>query len=348
MIFTWQEAAWKNLMARRQRLGHALLLFGKPGIGKLKFAQVFSQAMLCESPQAGGFPCGTCSACRWFGQGSHPDLRVLEPDASVEREVGESDARKSSSSSSRKPSRQISVDQVRALADFVGVSAHRNGLKVILVHPAEALNPSAANALLKTLEEPPPDTVFLLVSHRPRQLLPTVLSRCVQLPMPVPDPESAKIWLQAQGISDAETCLAEAGYSPLLALTVSDREYRARREAFLELLAAPDRLHPLGSASQLESAELPMLVDWLQRWCYDLQTAGLSRGVRYHPHWKEKLFGLAGGLDMIPLARFQARLTQAQRHARHTLNPKLFIEELLINYQLLFLRGSSGHPGRVG
>jgi DNA polymerase-3 subunit delta' len=166
--------------------------------------------------------------------------------------------------------------------------------------------------------------------------------------MPVPDAASAKIWLQEQGINDPERCLAEAGYSPLLALAVSDREYRARREAFLELLAAPDRLQPLGSANQFESLELPRLVDWLQRWCYDLLAARMSGGVRYHPHFKEKLSQLAGGLDAIALSRFQTWLTEAQRHATHTLNPKLFIEELLISYQLLFPKRSSGRAAPPG
>src|SRR5207247_4155502 len=113
------------------------------------------------------------------------------------------------------PILEIKIYQVRELADFLNIRSHRGGLRVALVHPAEEMNINAANALLKALEEPPAGAVFLLVSHRPARLLPTIRSRCVALPVAVPPREAALRWLSGQGMPDAERWLAYAGGAPL-------------------------------------------------------------------------------------------------------------------------------------
>lgn len=333
-ILPWQEQIWKRIGSQRSRLPHALLLAGRAGIGKLRFARFLAQSLLCESPASSGGACGACSACRWFAQGNHPDFRQVEPDAAAE--AGEEEGR------SKRPRRQITIDQVRALADFVSLSSHRNGYKVIVLYPAEALNSSAANALLKTLEEPPGRTLFILVSHKPRQLLPTVLSRCLPVPMPFPDRALAEKWLAQQGVSSPKLCLARAGYAPLLALEISDEESQSRHRAFLEVVSLPGRLNPLGFAEALEKLDLPKVVDWLQKWCYDLMSFKLCARVRYHPDLKEKLGELAAQVDAVGLLRYQARLAVAQRDSRHTLNPRLFLEDLCLSYRDLIQKG--GNP----
>jgi DNA polymerase III subunit delta' len=156
----WHDSEFRRLVANRAGLPHALLVQGRQGIGKLAFARALAQALLCENPKAEGVSCGLCPACHWFAAGTHPDFRQIEPQGMTEHPEGEEGAEK-------KASLQISVDEVRQLADFINISSHRNGLKVILLHPAEAMNPNAANALLKNLEEPPARTCFLLVTHRP-------------------------------------------------------------------------------------------------------------------------------------------------------------------------------------
>ncbi|MBI3939049.1 MAG: DNA polymerase III subunit delta', partial [Betaproteobacteria bacterium] len=149
-------------MEARTRLPHALLLIGPEGTGKLDFATFLAQSLLCEAPAPGAEACGKCPACGWFAAGNHPDFRLVQPEALEQKAEGEG-------APDEKPSsRQIAVEQVRGLSHFIVLSPHRRGLKVILMHPAEALNVNAANALLKNLEEPPAGTLFLLVTHRPR------------------------------------------------------------------------------------------------------------------------------------------------------------------------------------
>lgn len=166
----------------RRRMPHALLLKGPRGVGKLEFALHVAQSLLCEQTGDDGMACGQCASCRWYAQDSHPDFRLIQPQALSESE--ESDDKETSK---KKPSQQISVEQIRTLTDFANLSAHQGGFRVVVIHPAESMNSNAANALLKTLEEPAGNMMILLVSHKPQQLLPTILSRCMALPMPLPD-----------------------------------------------------------------------------------------------------------------------------------------------------------------
>src|SRR6185436_8899752 len=127
----------------------------------------------------------------------------------------------------------IKIDQVRAVADFVSLTTHRAGFRVLVVRPAEAMQPAAANALLKTLEEPPPSTIIALVSDRPSRLLATIRSRCRQLALPMPARDAALAWLKAQGIANAETALAIAGGAPLLAVDLAQPDEEALRRKLL-------------------------------------------------------------------------------------------------------------------
>src|SRR5512134_3074361 len=199
MVYPWHSAVFNALLARAGRLPHALLLRGREGIGKLAFAEALARALLCENRQPMDPACGKCAACAWMEQGSHPDFRRLDPESlaePVEAEEG----------SDRKKGLQIEVDQVRSLTDFIQLSSHRRGAKVVLIHPAEALNVNAANALLKNL-----------VAHRWHQLLPTIRSRCEQVVLASPSRELARDWLERQKLRDADLALAHAGGAPLLA-----------------------------------------------------------------------------------------------------------------------------------
>lgn len=240
-LYPWQTEAWRHWLKLRERLPHALLLKGPQGTGKLDFAMNLARSLLCERPQNGdGLACGECASCHWFEQETHPDFRLIQPDA-----LSESDEDEEKANAKKKPSKQISVDQIRALADFAGLSAHQGGHKVVLIHPAEAMNTNAANALLKTLEEPAGRMMIILVSHKPQQLLPTILSRCLALPMPLPPVEESAEWLKEQGVDDPAPLLAQAGFAPLKALADADGA-REEYEAFMKAIAAPARLDALG------------------------------------------------------------------------------------------------------
>ncbi|UGA36395.1 DNA polymerase III subunit delta' [Chromobacterium haemolyticum] len=167
---------------------------GAAGIGKLEFAEHLAQSLLCERPQAGHRPCGECEACRWYLHGTHPDFRRLSP-------LGDEDEEGKEGAEGKKVSRKlpvIKIEAVREVIDFAHLSAHRAGRRIVLVEPAESLNPAAANALLKILEEPPAEVLFLLVAHAPQRLLPTIRSRCRQFPLTRPDQAQASAGLAAR------------------------------------------------------------------------------------------------------------------------------------------------------
>jgi len=237
-MFNWQESAWAAWTKVRGRLPHAILIESGEGWGELEFAQAIARSLLCESPKTDTRACGVCKACGWFALGNHPDFRLIVPDSlAPESEEG--------AESGKKRSDQVRIEQVRELADFLSVGTHRGGLRVILIYPAEAMNANTQNALLKSLEEPPPATVFLLVATQPNRLLPTVRSRCLRFTLPLPQAERVFPWLKEQGIEDPEAALAAVGGAPLAALKAAASE--ADRLAFIEGIRRP-RFDPIALA----------------------------------------------------------------------------------------------------
>lgn len=316
-IYPWQ----KNLFAKLagSAMPHALLLCGRSGIGKYDFAMSLAGLLLCEKP--GKTACGKCPSCLWFSQGTHPDFRLIEPEA-----LSDDEGKK-----------QITVDEIRALADFVNLSSHRSGYRVIVIHPAEAMNAHAANSLLKTLEEPPPKTIFLLVTHKVQKLLPTILSRCQSVPMPFPTHEESGAWLKAQGVENPEALLAEAGFAPLTAFAASNEKDEIRSRFLLEM-ENPAQLNPIELAEAMQKSELSKIVLLLQKWCHDLGCSQFAQTVRYYPERAARIGEIAHRIDPVELMKFNRQLLQVQKTSSHPLNPKLFIESLFWSY-LDLLRG---------
>lgn len=338
-LYPWQLACWQQLQDMRARLPHALLLHGPAGIGKARFAEYFARSLLCETPAANGHPCGNCVSCGWFEQYSHPDYRRVRPealddDASGDAEDG--DEPKKTAKAAKAPSRDIRIDQVRALSDFMNISTHRQGMRVIVVYPAEALNGAAANALLKTLEEPPPGTVIIMVSNSLDRLLPTILSRCRKFGMPLPSQAQALAWLVAQGVPDGDMWLAEQGGAPLAALEQSQAASREAINEFLAHLARPGVEAALKTAERMAKSPTPELVGWLQRWLHDLASQQLTGRVRYYPRYHKELTALAARVATADLLRALKSANERRAIAEHPLSPKLFIEDMLLDYAALF------------
>ncbi len=336
-LYPWQRDDWQRLQRMRARLPHALLFHGAEGTGKVAFAERFAASLLCERPLDDGHACGACESCGWFAQYGHPDYRRVRPDALETEATDDADAEEGGAKKgSKTPSKDIRIEQVRSLAAFMNVSTHRSGLRVVLLYPAEALNAASANALLKTLEEPPPETVFLLVTDRIDRLLPTILSRCRKFPLSSPDPAAALQWLQAQGIAQPGRWLAEHGGAPLAALQAAQEGDGGERDALLALLAKPEAGAALVVAERLQKASLAQLVAWLQRWLYDLLSLKLGGRVRYFPHQQQALAALA---SRISAERLQQALRDAGARravAEHPLSARLFIEQMLVDYTKLF------------
>jgi len=326
-IFPWLQPTWRELQRRRTALPHALLIQGRSGLGKTALARTFAQALLCESIAADGLPCGVCQACRWFEQGNHPDFRQVEPEALSESTAAEGEP---AAKASAAPSRQIRIDQIRELQDFLTIGTHRGGFRVILVRPAEAMNAATANALLKSLEEPPAGTVFLLVSSAPDRLLPTVRSRCQRVPVAAVSTPAAVEWLRGQGVKEPEAALKYAGDAPLEAVE-EGAEFGAARDAVIAAFARRDAT-ALDLADACQGLPPPTVVGWLHKWVCDLAFAKRTGGVRYHVRQAPTVRTIAGSLGLLPLLRFERSLYAARAVAQHPLNARLFLEDLFLRY----------------
>jgi DNA polymerase-3 subunit delta' len=310
-------------------LPHALLIQGRAGLGKTALATAFAQRLLCEGSD-GDLACGQCQACLWFRQGNHPDFRLIQPEALDDSPAVDAESRRREGEAA---SRQIRIDQVREVQALLAIGTHRRGLRVVLIRPAEAMNVAASNALLKSLEEPPPSTVFLLVSSAADRLLPTVRSRCQRVLIPPASAAEAVPWLTAQGVSDPEAALAYAANAPLAVL--EDAEDRSARDALLQALAGGQR-DPLTLVDVCQSAGPVRVIAWLQKWVADLILARVARTARYHLRQLPALRALADAAALEPLLRFERSLGACAAVAQHPLNARLFLEATFIRYTHLW------------
>lgn len=315
MLYSWQKEIWEGLRSGRERMSHAILIHGPRGIGKLALAEHLAQSLLCEAAEEAAKPCGRCEACRWFQAGSHPDFRRIEPEA-LARQLEDTEDAAERPARGSKPSTEIKIEQIRALDGFLNLRSHRDGRRVALVHPAEDLNVNAANALLKGLEEPPGQALFILVSHRPARLLATVRSRCVPVPVPVPDAEASQAWLASQRVSDAAGWLAFASGAPLRALDYAG-EAGAGMSSIRSALAAGG-VDPLAVNDR---EQLEALAEALQK--HALDRAFMSYGGR-------GMFGPAKpSRNPAAWLRFARLMGRYRLLVRHPLNPRLFAGEML-------------------
>ena len=343
-------ASWKRLQDWRP-LPHALLISGVRGLGKQDFARAFAASQLCEKPEANGEACGKCPACHWFEQDNHPDFRMLTKEVLMKEMSKEKSVKagmtvppdKDEEKSNRK-GQEIIIDRVRELDEFLAVGSHRQKSRIILIHPAESLNEAAANAILKVLEEPPANTLFLLVSNEPMRLLPTLRSRCQNLAVPLPDAQQAAAYLEASGLSEAATWLALAGGAPGLALQLAAKtaDWVA---PLTDALQRGDRLEVIATAANLEKAlkavkgenPLPQLVDWAQKWLVDLNLAVQHLPIRFYLAQRAKIEALAKKSQPVKLTRFYRQLLQLRRESEHPLNLRLFLEQFFFHYRALFV-----------
>ncbi|MFB0936383.1 MAG: DNA polymerase III subunit delta' [Propionivibrio sp.] len=345
-ILELHDRVWAQLGERRAILPHALLLTGHKGIGKFALARSFAESLLCENPGPSRAACGSCLACGWLAQGNHPDFRLIQPDAMAE---DESDSEESTGK--KKPSQQITIDQIRDLDDFLHVGTHRQGVRVVLVHPAEAMNRSTANSLLKSLEEPVPGTLFILISNEPERLLPTIRSRCQRLPVPVPERKRSEAWLAQAGIKDAGHWLALAGGAPLLAVELGSGDERNLLDALVDELGKGRRLDPLAAAAAVDRvvkadkrpAPLKRVVEWAQKWLVDLVLLSEGQQLRYFLEQKSVLRDLAGTSNPARLLAFSRKAIQYRMQCEQPLNSRLFLEDFFLNYVALFQPARDGN-----
>ena len=337
-LYPWQQQAWAKVQQLQGRWPHAILLHGPKGIGKTRFAEWLVQSLLCESPEVDGQACTACVSCGWVSQYSHPDYRRLRP-AVLETDDAQPDSEeietKTSTKTTKAPSKEIVIDQVRNLSSFMTMSTHRQGRRVVVIYPADAMNIAAANALLKSLEEPGPNTVFILVTCSIDSLLPTLISRCHQFALTMPEVDQALQWLSQQmqqNKNGADQFLAEHGGAPLAALAASESDTLDQQQDFLRYLQRPNVDGALKLADKLQKSSIPLLLSWMQRWLYDVFSYKLSGKIRYYPRYQKEIIAIAAQLELPALFTLLDTNTQRRAVAEHPLAAKLVIEEMLLDY----------------
>jgi DNA polymerase-3 subunit delta' len=326
--YPWQNELWSKLHKNKQQSHHAFLLYGPAGIGKLDFTRFLSKSILCAEQNATG-ACGLCASCNWFNEDSHPDFKLISPEQEDEVEGDTSNSKKT------KKKTQISIAQIRDLADFIGLSSHRSGgQRIILIYPAEALNNASANALLKMLEEPAEGVVFLLVTQQLQSLLPTIVSRCQKINMPAPNAAQSLAWLAEQGLSNAEQQLQYFAGSPLKAM--ADGMQYAQAKEFLQMLSNGEKLSAHAAAPVLLTHSAETSIVALQKWLFDLVLMKQTKQVRYHTAYAKALEALAVKVNLAKLLQLQKNLNELRKLALHPLNHELQMEAVLVDYTRIF------------
>ncbi len=333
--YPWQQSEWQRLMDQRAagKLPHALMFIGQKGIGKRNLAQALGQYLLCLSPRS-GLPCGSCKACELNRAETHPDIFVLEAE-----ERGKA----------------IKVDQVRALAEFVTKTSQQGGYKFAIIDPAEAMNTNAANALLKSLEEPSGDTVMVLLSHVPSSVMPTIRSRCQILPFSTPLRQQSLPWLErlAGGTADAAALLDFANGAPLEALSMLDSDALEQRETLLKDFEGVSigQMSALEVASRWMAFEPIAVIEWLLRWLHGLARFSGSRQRAFKREIPSTLEGIVDNIQPQHLHRYIDKVVSTKRQLLSGANPnkQLLLEELLMDWSALVrLSGMSGQLRRNG
>lgn len=348
LALPWLAAPLRDALATQRT--HALLLHGPQGVGQFEMAQSLAQAWLCDSmaptdshlprPSGPSGPCGACASCRLVAARTHPDLMVLLPQAlrgelgwSVDGEGEEGGSANVDGAGKRKLSKDIRVAEVRRILAFAHTTAARERGKVVVIFPAEAMNPIAANALLKILEEPPGRLRFVLAGSSADTLLPTLRSRCQSLWLGTPNSAQALAWLSAQGVLQPEVLLAASGGQPQEALS----RFRDGVDAST-LLQLPQQL-ARGELGGLPTWPLAHVVDMMFKACHDVMRVAAGAAPRYFP--LSSMPGRAGPFDLRALATWQRELGRIARHAEHPWQVALTVESLVLQAQQALRTGAS-------
>ena len=314
-LYPWQLQQWEKLeLARNEkRLPHALLLTGPDGMGKRAFALTFAKSLLCHA--AIEFKaCGKCNACQLFNANTHPDLYWIAPE-----EEGKA----------------IKVDQIREMTEKNSLTAHLSSYKIHLITEADRMNIAASNSLLKTLEEPSPNSLIILISSSPELLSATIKSRCQTVKFPPPDQEAALKWLEKQTIkSDPKLLLSMAHGGPLRALAFDQADTLSLRDevfkGFGQLVFG--KTDPVKVASQWQGHDLHIVLNWMTIWVIDMIRLKYNHAepIIDNTDKTKALLKIASAFSLQQLFELYQKQLQASRLLNKQLNKLLLLESLLI------------------
>jgi DNA polymerase III subunit delta' len=320
----WQQQVWLEVtsLVLQQRLPHALLISGPAGIGKRRFARALIAFALCG--ERSGYACGQCRSCQQLAVGAHPDalllgtdgLLGLAPTPSGHHEQGlvhwqpEEDRKR----------RDIAINAARKLTERLSLSSHYDGTRAALIDPADALNVSSVNALLKTIEEPPPATHLLLVCERPQALPATLRSRCQRVRLHAPDTVTAGAWLHDQTGRDESAALAAAHGAPLLALDLALGDALAEQRNWGELWMAVGRRRkdPVSAAASVERDDIAAHLRWALGWL--------------HTQFRQRVLAGASAPMVAAWTQVLDETVEANRLASGNAQPQLLLESLFVQW----------------
>lgn len=321
-IYPWQYEPWQQVWAAKQkeRLAHALLLVGVDGLGKSQFAYELAAALLCAHPSELGVRCGECHGCCMMAAKSHPDFMVIEPE-----ETG----------------KKIGVDPIRDVIKNVNETTLKGGFRVIIIQPATSMNVNAANALLKTLEEPAPNTLLILVSNAGMRLPATIISRCQKVTFSKPRYEDALVWLQNK-VSDKKIdlplLLKLADGAPVKALALMETDLLSLRTELYQGMysLAQGKVDPLQLAAKWQDADHIIVVDLLLSWLADLLRFKLTQDPNdlVNADYKTEIMKVSVNVLQNNLLAYVDQLQQARTDLMSSinLNKQLLLENLFIRW----------------
>lgn len=320
-LYPWCELQWQRLLQQRasDRLPHALLLSGPAGVGKEGFAETLASLLLCHQPNNDA-PCGHCHSCELHAAGHHPDLVRVSPEAE---------------------GKPIKVDQVRELIEHLHSTAQQGGYRVVIMSPAESLNTSSANALLKILEEPGRNTLLLLVCHQPGQLMPTIRSRCQRIDFATPSAEQSELWLQQKLKLEQDRAAQLLGLchgAPLKAQALYEGDLLEQRKKLMSGLAdlLRGRMAASELAQQLLKADLLQCLDWINSLLSDIvriQLADLQEPA-VNADMKRMLQAIAKRASSAQVFALADRIQEERVSLllRQNPNRQLLLERLLLQW----------------
>ena len=330
MIYPWQQTQWQQItqLLKTERLPHAMLLYGNQGLGKADFAVALANAVLCQQPTADHQACGLCKACQLLAANTHPDLHYLKPTAPP-------------TSKSKNPVRSIRIDDIRVLCETLNQTSQYSGFRVAILNQAELLTQSAANSLLKTLEEPGKNVLILLVTSRTHRLPVTIRSRCQLLRFTMPDEKQSLHWLkhnQQAGLTDSQLqqSLKYTFGSPLAALdSLQEAEHQ---EVLCEAMTASvSGKNSLDYAAKLAKFAKVRTLEGMMSWVSDLsklQSCGAETDIT-NEQYRAKLQILAKKVNQQRLYRFYDQLNFNLLHSSIAVNEQLLWESLLLSWDNL-------------
>ncbi|MBU0498583.1 MAG: DNA polymerase III subunit delta' [Gammaproteobacteria bacterium] len=313
----WQRPQWQRMqtLQGQGRIPHALLIQGPEGVGKRVFADAFAQGLLCINPRGEGASCGECRTCRLLRAGTHPDLTWVEPEAE---------------------GKAIRIDQIREFTQREALTSQFGGHKIWIITPADAMNGAAANALLKTLEEPAPATLILLLTSRSGALPATIRSRCQSLSFPTPAAAQALEWLTPQGDQDWATLLAVAAGSPFRAIALATGERQELRgrvlEQFFKLLLG--QADPIDLAEEWHKPDLSLVLHWLTGLLVDLARLSTNTGCRelFNPDALPELLVAAPKRSAAQWQGYLTAIYGVRSAIERQLNMQMQLEALLLRF----------------